>query len=814
MKFMMIFEGVDRASKVMNKIMAAEKKVAAASKAGAQATDRANSIAARTAEKLASAYSKVAGGARVAFNAVVSGAQAAGRATVALHRQTVQLAKAGIGQIGSGSGKVFRGLALAAGIATAAFGTSALAAGQLVGTASQFERFQTILETTEGSGTKAKEAMSWVTTFAAKTPYELQEVMDSFVKLRAYGLDPTNGLLRDLGDTSAAMGKPLEQAVEAIADAVTGENERLKEFGIRAAVKGNEIAYSYTVNGQKKIAKALASDPGGIQKVLQKIMSERFGGAMDKLSATWDGMISNLGDMWLQFQLAIMNAGLFDWMKGKLELVLATVNRMAEDGTLQQWAAYIGDRIITVLNAAWTLATKVYEVFERLSGYLQMAADYVGGWENLAMVLAGLAFGPALVSTAAGIVQIAMGLSMLSAALVANPIVLIVAAIVAGAAAIYMNWGPIKALFIDLWTSISTAAADAWNSVKTVTTAAWEGVRSSVSDAVSAIPALVSGAWERIKAVFAWHPAVVIVQNWGAISSAAGDAVNSAFATVDAIWSRMKALFDWSPIEAIKQAWAGVSDAVGGFIDDAAARATAAWNRVKSVFSFGGDGAAAAPVMRDPVSVQAETDAAMAKLAALDAAAQKIVPSVTGAVQTAQKFLAGISFYDQGAALMDTMAAGMRARAFVVIQEIQKMAQAVRDHLPSSPAKVGPLSDIHRLKFGETIASSIRAEPMVKAMRAASAATLAAAAIGAPQVAAASTGADAARAQIANASAQTSDAGGGSSINFNPTVNVPAGAAGSPEDIKAAVLQALRESAREMAEMMAEEQRRQGRKEF
>lgn len=813
MKFMMIFEGVDRATKVMNKIMAAEKKVAAASKAGAQATDRANSTAARTAEKLASAYSKVAGGARVAFNAVVAGAQAAGRATVALHRQTVQLAKAGIGQIGSGSGKVFRGLTLATGIAAAAFGTSALAAGQLVGTASQFERFQTILETTEGSGAKAKEAMSWVTTFAAKTPYELQEVMDSFVKLRAYGLDPTNGLLRDLGDTSAAMGKPLEQAVEAIADAVTGENERLKEFGIRAAVKGNEIAYSYTVNGQKKIAKALASDPGGIQKVLQKIMSERFGGAMDKLSATWDGMISNLGDMWLQFQLAIMNAGLFDWMKGKLELVLATVNRMAEDGTLQQWAAYIGDRIITVLSAAWTFATKVYEVFERLSGYLQMAADYVGGWENLAMVLAGLAFAPALISTAAGIVQIAMGLSMLSAALAANPIVLIIAAIVAGAAAIYMNWGPIKAFFLDLWNGISTAAAHAWNSVKAATTAAWEGVGSAVGDAVSAIPALVSGAWERIKAVFAWHPVVIIVQNWGAISSAAGDAVNSAFATVDAIWSRMKALFDWSPIEAIRQAWAGVSDAVGGFIDDAAARASAAWNRVKSVFSFGGDGAAA-PVMPDPVSVQAETDAAMTKLAALDAAAQKIVPSVTGAVRTAQTFLASISFYDQGAALMDTMAAGMRARAFVVIQEIQKMAQAVRDHLPSSPAKVGPLSDIHRLKFGETIASSIRAEPMVKAMRAASAATLAAAAIGAPQVAAASTGADAVRAQIANASAQTSGAGGGNSINFNPTVNVPAGAAGSPEDIKAAVLQALRESAREMAEMMAEEQRRQGRKEF
>jgi predicted phage-related tail protein len=44
------------------------------------------------------------------------------------------------------------------------------------------------------------------------------------------------------------MGKPLMQTVEAIADAMTGQNERLKEFGIKAeAIKGtNRIIYEYT----------------------------------------------------------------------------------------------------------------------------------------------------------------------------------------------------------------------------------------------------------------------------------------------------------------------------------------------------------------------------------------------------------------------------------------------------------------------------------------------------------------------------------------------------------------------------------------
>ena len=100
-----------------------------------------------------------------------------------------------------------------------------------VNTAQSFEKYQTILKTTEGSAQAAEKSMQWISEFAVKTPYELDETTDAFVRLRAYGLDPTNGLLQTLGDTSAAMGKPLMQAVEAIADAITGENERLKKFG-------------------------------------------------------------------------------------------------------------------------------------------------------------------------------------------------------------------------------------------------------------------------------------------------------------------------------------------------------------------------------------------------------------------------------------------------------------------------------------------------------------------------------------------------------------------------------------------------------
>lgn len=853
MRFAMIFEGIDRATKVMNKIMAAEKKTAAAVKAGSKATQTAANNATKATQKQTSALGKLGSVARGAYNGVVAGARAAGRATVALHKQTVALGKSGFGQIRDGAGKTFRGLALAAGVATAAFGVSALAANQLVDTAAQFEKFQTILETTEGSSAKAKAAMAWVTEFAAKTPYELDQVMQSFVALRSMGLDPTKGLMRDLGDASAAMGVPMLQAVEAMKDAVTGENERLKELGIISSKSGDVIEYSYvTLDGQSKTVKAMKGDAAGIQKAISGIFSEKYGGAMDKLSRTWEGMISNIGDIWLQFQLAIMNAGLFDWMKSKLQLILDTINQLQDSGELDKWAAYIGQNIQFVLETAWNFAVRVYGVLQKLGTYLVAAKDYVGSWERLAAILGALAFAPVLISTAAGIVQIAMGITMLSAALMANPIVLLIMAIVAAAAAIYIYWGPIKEFFIGLWNSIAAGASALWEKLKSLlgfdplsvlktafswspiglVIQNWGSIQSTIQGFISAIPGIVTGAWDLVKTAFSWTPAGLIIQNWDGISGAVSAAVQNAFQAVDGVWTSIKSIFDWVPTETISTAWAGISDTIGGLIDGATARVASAWNKVKSVFTFSGGDTAANISVTDPATIQAaqmataalktdmqavaaiDTAPAMGKLAALETSAQQVSASVTSSIRQAEAFLNNVSFYNQGVALMDTMAAGIRARAAVVTAEIQKMAQAVRDHLPSSPAKVGPLSDIHKLKFAETIASSIRPAPMVKAMRGAAAATMAAASItGATVPVSAQPVASAAvRSEVAarsqSASIAQSQSGGGLHIEYKPTLSL----SGDAQSAKADLKKELSAHARHIAQLVDEEQRKRSRR--
>jgi len=135
---------------------------------------------------------------------------------------------------------------------------SALAAAtapmrEMVRISADFERQKSILKVLEGDAQGAEKSFEWIKEFAAKTPYELGQVTEAFIKARSYGIDPTNGTLQTLGDTAAAMGKDIIQAVEAMADAMTGENERLKEFGIKAKIEGDNVAYSWTsTSGEAK----------------------------------------------------------------------------------------------------------------------------------------------------------------------------------------------------------------------------------------------------------------------------------------------------------------------------------------------------------------------------------------------------------------------------------------------------------------------------------------------------------------------------------------------------------------------------------
>jgi hypothetical protein len=311
--------------------------------------------------------------------------------------------------VGSALGSVrdnVTGLAMKMGVLGTAAGY--LFKTQFVDTAAEFERLQTILKTLEGGDVnKAKQNFGWISDFAAKTPFDLKTVTEAFVKLRAYGIDPIKGdTLKSLGDTASAMGKSVMDAVEAIADAVTGENERLKEFGIKAAKDGGKIIYSYTDRAGKQRQKAVdANNREMIRSTLTAIWNEKYAGAMEEQSRTWQGMMSNLGDQWTRFTSRVMASGVFDWMKGKLGGFLDEINRAAEDGRLQKWAEETGKAIKDFFVATWELGRSIRDVSTA-------TAEFVGGWKNLGIIIGALALAP----TALAVVQLGQALWGLAAA--------------------------------------------------------------------------------------------------------------------------------------------------------------------------------------------------------------------------------------------------------------------------------------------------------------------------------------------------------------------------------------------------------------
>ncbi|MBU0994119.1 MAG: hypothetical protein KJ737_16635 [Proteobacteria bacterium] len=236
-----------------------------------------------------------------------------------------------------------------------------IVAGKFLDTAKSFEKYQTSLETITGSSDKAKQAMTWITDFTAKTPYELDQVTEGFTKLKAYGIDPVNGTMKTLGDTASAMAKPLDQAVEMFADAITGEFERLKEFGIRAKTQGDQVTFSWLQNGQQ-MQKTVQKTGDAIQKGLIEILEGRFAGAMEKQSKTFAGMWSNIKDQFTIFQKSVMDAGVFEYLKKQLSEALKKIEEWKKSGKLDEWAKKISAAVISAIESFKKFAAAVVKV--------------------------------------------------------------------------------------------------------------------------------------------------------------------------------------------------------------------------------------------------------------------------------------------------------------------------------------------------------------------------------------------------------------------------------------------------------------------
>ena len=220
----------------------------------------------------------------------------------------------------AGIGKALGGLAA---------GASLLSIGQqVINVTSQFQKFEAVLTNLTGDNGEAKRLIDTFAQFAAETPFAVEEVIDSYVKLRNTGIVPTIDDIRRLGDLASASGKDLNQLAEALIDAQVGENERLKEFGIRAQKAGEITRFTFRgvtteVKNTSEAINQYITSLGDVQGVA---------GSNAAISATLGGQISNLKD---QFSLLFLEIGkfgapVFNELIGLLSKVVSGIKSVVE----------------------------------------------------------------------------------------------------------------------------------------------------------------------------------------------------------------------------------------------------------------------------------------------------------------------------------------------------------------------------------------------------------------------------------------------------------------------------------------------------
>ena len=223
--------------------------------------------------------------------------------------------------IGSAASKV-------GGIVAGAFAIgSVVSFGQgIIAATSEFQKFEAVLSNTLGSSSAAQLALSQIQQFAATTPFQINELTGAFVKLANQGFTPNIAQMRLLGDLASSTGKSFDQLAEAILDAQTGEFERLKEFGVRAAVAGDQVTFTF-----KGIKTQVDNTSEAIRGyVLSLGAAEGVSGSMEKISNTLGGRISNVQDSFTQLQTTIgqINGGALFTFVGLLQQALSYFNEI------------------------------------------------------------------------------------------------------------------------------------------------------------------------------------------------------------------------------------------------------------------------------------------------------------------------------------------------------------------------------------------------------------------------------------------------------------------------------------------------------
>lgn len=267
----------------------------------------------------------------------------------------------------------------------------------ILGTGDEFQKFEKQLDSIYGNAEKGRDAFAWIKQFAKDTPLQLDQVMQSFIQLKNFGIDPMSGALQAAVDQNAKLG---------------GESERLQRITLamgqafaKGALQGQDIKQMIEagvpvwqllseVTGKSTAELQKMSEAGKLttdimKKFFAQMGKDSAGAAADQMQLL-SGQWSNLQDNLQQFEDRVARKGVLDFFRDQLSALNDQIGKMAADGRLDDYAKKISDGIVKTAQAVKGATTflvehasaigniiKVYATFKvaRIAGELAIAAS-------------------------------------------------------------------------------------------------------------------------------------------------------------------------------------------------------------------------------------------------------------------------------------------------------------------------------------------------------------------------------------------------------------------------------------------------------
>ena len=279
-----------------------------------------------------------------------------------------------------------------------------------------------------------------------------------------------------------------------------------------------------------------------------------------------------------------------------------------------------------------------------------------------------------------------------------------------------LKFGGVKGLFLTLWASISAGGIAAFAAVRGAAATAYAGVRAAALATIAPVRAVyaavalhgVFGAM-RLAGIAAFGglkvAAVGALSAIKAILIAAGAAISTlgwpVILTLIALAAVL--LVAWRPVSTFfRGLWSGVADNLG-LVSEAFGRLIDALGpvggAVRGVFGFLRDALGWLMTLLPDLTAEGESFGAgivNGLVAAIDA--------VTALVKYFRE-LFGLSLFDAGAKLMSTLVDGIKATAGMAKDAVLSALSGIRDLLPFSDAREGPLSRL--TQSGRAIVTTI-----------------------------------------------------------------------------------------------------------